>query len=136
MQLPRFHRLCSAYYPLEGQVCEACGEKQFPTRSSCRSCHSRDLAVRRFSGRGRVFSYSQAAQAPEGFEPPHLMALVELEEGPVIAAQLTDLEPEKIEIGMDVEMVTRRIRAFSSKGYLVYGYKFRPPLGAAEESES
>ena len=136
MQLPRFHRLRSAYYHLEGQICETCGEAQFPARRSCRSCRSRALVARRFSGRGRVFSYSQAAQAPDGFEPPHLMALVELEEGPVIAAQLTDLEPEEIEIGMDVEMVTRRIRAFSSKGYLVYGYWFRPPVGGAKEPES
>lgn len=75
-----------------------------------------------------VFSYSEAAQAPEGFAPPHLMALVELEEGPVVAAQLTDIEPEEIEIGMVVEMVTRRIRELSPQGYLVYGYKFRPPL--------
>ena len=136
MQLPRFHRLRAPYYHLEGQICLTCGEAQFPPRRSCLACRSRDLEARRFSGRGKVFSYSEAAQAPEGFAPPHLMALVELEEGPVVAAQLTDVEPEEIEIGMEVEMVTRRISESSSQGYLVYGYKFRPPVGRALESDS
>ena len=129
MQLPRFHRLRSAYYHLEGQICSACGDAQFPPSPVCSACRSRDLEGHRFSGRGTVFSYSEAAQAPEGFAPPHVMALVKLEEGPVVAAQLTDVEPEDIEIGMAVEMVTRRIRELSPRGYLVYGYKFRPPLG-------
>ena len=131
MQLPRFRRLRPAYYHLEGQICLACGKAQFPARRACQTCRSRDLETRRFSGRAKVFSYSEATRAPEGFEPPHLMALVELEEGPVIAAQLTDLEPHEIEIGMDVEMVTRRIRTMSERGYLVYGYRFRPPVSGA-----
>lgn len=128
MQLPRFHRLRSAYYHLQGQICADCGAAQFPPRMSCSTCRSRQLVDSRFSGRGVVHSFSQAAQSPDGFAPPHLMALVELEEGPIVAAQLTDIEPEAIEIGMEVEMVTRRISERSSQGYLVYGYKFRPPL--------
>lgn len=130
MQLPRFHRLRSAYYHLEGQVCSACGEAQFPPRARCLACRSEALEPRRFSGRGKVFSYSEASRAPEGFAPPHLMALVELEEGPMVAAQLTDLEPEEIEIGLEVEMVTRRISELGPHGYLVYGYRFRPRLAA------
>jgi uncharacterized OB-fold protein len=128
MQLPRFHRLRSAYYRLEGQLCSVCGAVQFPPRTSCSACRAGGLERHRLSGRGSVFSYSEAAQAPEGFAPPYLMALVKLEEGPVIAAQLTDVEPEEIEIGMAVEMVTRRIREMSPQGYLVYGYKFRPRI--------
>jgi uncharacterized OB-fold protein len=58
------------------------------------------------------------------------MALVELDEGPLVAAQLTDIEPGEIEIGLPVEMVTRRIREFGPQGYLVYGYRFRPRLAS------
>ncbi len=134
MQLPRFHRLRSAYYQLEGQTCSACGAVHFPARSSCSVCRGRELERRALSGRGTVYSYSEAAQAPEGFAPPYLMALVELEEGPVVAAQLADVEPEEIEIGMEVEMVTRRIRELAPQGYLVYGYKFRPRLAVEEAS--
>ncbi|MEJ2090008.1 MAG: Zn-ribbon domain-containing OB-fold protein [Gammaproteobacteria bacterium] len=80
------------------------------------------------SGRGTVHSYSEVAQTPDGFEPPHLMALVRLDEGIVVAAQLTDVDPEDIEIGMPVEMVTRRIKDHGPHGLLVYGYKFRPSV--------
>jgi uncharacterized OB-fold protein len=47
-------------------------------------------------------------------------------------AQLTDLGEEPVQIGMAVEMVTRKLRDdFEKKGMIVYGYKFRPILGTA-----
>ena len=63
------------------------------------------------------------------------MALVKLQEGPPGTTQLTDLGDAPVQIGMPVEMVTRKIRADAdkNKGMLVYGYKFRPAgLGAAK----
>jgi len=128
MDLPRFHRLRPAYYRLQGQVCASCGAIQFPCRMACNSCGGRELNSHLLSGRGTVHSYSEVAQTPDGFEPPHLMALVRLEEGIVVAAQLTDVDPDDIEIGMPVEMVTRRIRDHGPQGLLVYGYKFRPAV--------
>jgi uncharacterized OB-fold protein len=126
MDLPRFHRLRPAYYRLEGQGCASCGAIQFPPRMACSSCGGTELECHTLSGRGTVHSYSEVAQTPDGFEPPHLMALVRLDEGVVIAAQLTDVDPDDIEIGMPVEMVIRRIRDHGPQGLLVYGYKFRP----------
>jgi uncharacterized OB-fold protein len=50
----------------------------------------------------------------------------------VVTAQLTDLGDQPVEIGMPVEMVTRRIRSDGDeRGMLVYGYKFRPALARA-----
>jgi len=49
-----------------------------------------------------------------------------------VAAQLTDVEGETIEIGMPVEMVTRKLRDDGSKGTIVYGYKFRPVIMSAD----
>ncbi len=134
MDLPRYHRLRSAYYRLEGQRCSSCEVVQFPARARCGSCGGGDLASHRLSGRGEVYSYTEMTQAPDGFAPPHLMALVRLEEGLLLAAQLTDVEPEEIEIGMPVEMVTRRLREHGPRGFLVYGYKFRPLLARREAS--
>ncbi len=128
MDLPRYHRLRPYYYRLEGQRCESCGSIQFPARSACRSCRSGSLAVHRLSGRGTVYSYTEVGQAPQGFSTPYLVAMVDLEEGVRITAQLTDVEPEEVAVGMEVEMVTRRLREYGSDGYLVYGYKFRPVL--------
>jgi len=128
MDLPRYHRLTSAYYRLEGQRCQACGAVQFPPRGACGACRGTALEIYRFSGRGTVFSFAEVAQAPKGFSGPYLVALVELEEGIRVTAQLTDVDPDEVEIGMPVEMVTRRLQEKGPHGYLVYGYKFRPVL--------
>jgi uncharacterized OB-fold protein len=45
-----------------------------------------------------------------------------------VTAQLTDVDAGEVEIGMPVEMVTRRLQEKGPHGYIVYGYKFRPPL--------
>lgn len=83
-----------------------------------------------FSGKGIVYSFSTMYDAPAGFEEflPYTVALVLLDEGPLITAQLTDLGSEKVEIGMPVEMVTRVLWREGDRGLIVYGYKFRPIL--------
>jgi uncharacterized OB-fold protein len=80
-------------------------------------------------GKGTVISFTTVADAPEGFEEqaPYTLALVKLEEGPTVLAQLTDLEGP-VEMGMHVEMVTRKLRTDGKRGIIVYGYKFRPLL--------
>jgi uncharacterized OB-fold protein len=128
MDLPRYHRLTSAYYRLEGQRCQACGAVQFPPRGACGACRSTALEPHRFSGRGTVFSFAEVGQAPKGFSGPYLVALIDLEEGIRVTAQLTDVDPDEVEIGMPIEMVTRRLQEKGPHGYLVYGYKFRPVL--------
>jgi len=79
-----------------------------------------------------VYSYTVMHSAPAGFEEslPYTIALVKLDEGPTVTAQLTDLGEKEVAIGMPVEMVTRRIKEDGGKqGMLVYGYKFRPVMG-------
>jgi hypothetical protein len=87
-----------------------------------------------FAGRGQVYSYSTVYQAPAGFEEyvPYTVALVRLEEGPLVTAQLTDLDPEDAYIGMQVEMVIRMLKVYDEDGLIVYGYKFRPQLDMAK----
>ncbi len=89
-----------------------------------------------FSGKGKIYSYttiSDPSYAPEGFQElvPYTIALIKLDEGPMITAQLTDLDPEKPpQINDRVEMVTRRLKVDGDpdRGTIVYGYKFRPPI--------
>ncbi|MBN1310682.1 MAG: Zn-ribbon domain-containing OB-fold protein [Anaerolineae bacterium] len=82
-----------------------------------------------FAGKGTVYSYTTIVDAPEGYEDqaPYAVAMIELDEGPLVTAQLTDLDGPP-EIGMRVEMVTRKLRTDGDAGIIVYGYKFRPPL--------
>ena len=52
------------------------------------------------------------------------VALVQLEEGPRLIAQLTEVDPEAVVIGLAIEAVFRRI--YRQEGVARYGTKFRP----------
>ncbi len=132
MDLARHWRLRAQRYSLEGAVCEGCGAKLFPPRQVCPECGSQEIRPHRFSGEGEVYSFTTMHQAPLGYEAyvPYIVALVRLDEGPLVTAQLTDVERDKVHIGMRVEMVVRKIREYGEDGLIVYGYKFRPRLRA------
>ncbi|MGQ9851648.1 MAG: Zn-ribbon domain-containing OB-fold protein [Aggregatilineaceae bacterium] len=85
------------------------------------------------SGKGTVYSYTTVTAPAEPFEPyaPYVLALVQLDEGPLVTAQLTDLDGEPA-IGMRVEMVIRKLRTDGPRGIIVYGPKFRPLLQPAQ----
>ena len=129
MEVPRHWRLKKQRYSLQGEVCPHCDAKIFPPRDVCPECGGEAKTPFTFSGQGQVWSFTSYSNAPAGFEEqaPYTIAMVKLNEGPVVTAQLTDLGPEPVRIGMPVEMVTRRIRSDGNdRGMLVYGYKFRP----------
>ena len=130
--IPSNWRLQGQRYRMVGEVCDHCGAKLFPPRDVCPECSKPAATPYTFSGKGEVYSYSTIYQAPKGFEEfvPYTVALVRLDEGPMITAQLTDVEVSEVEIGMPVEMVTRRMQEDGEDGLIVYGYKFRPLLGA------
>jgi hypothetical protein len=116
-------------YGLVGEVCPHCEAKIFPPRDVCPECGGEAKKPFNFSGKGEVFSYTTIYEPPMGYEEqtPYTVALVKLDEGPLVTAQLTDLDNGKIEIGAPVEMVTRRLKQDGDeRGMIVYGYKFRP----------
>ncbi len=82
-----------------------------------------------FAGSGEIYSFTILTAPPAGFEEqaPYALALIRLDEGPLVTAQLTDLE-DPPQIGARVEMVTRRLYSEGESGSIVYGYKFRPVL--------
>lgn len=82
-----------------------------------------------FSGQGTVYSFTTVTEAPEGYEDqaPYVVALIKLDEGPLLTAQITDFDGA-IDIGDRVEMVTRKLTTEGTRGMIVYGYKFRKVL--------
>ena len=131
MEIARHWRLKKQRYGLVGEACPHCTFKIFPPRDVCPNCGGEAKEPYTFSGRGSVFSFTVMQEGPSGYEnaAPYTVALVQLEEGPMVTAQLTDLGDEPVSIGLPVEMVTRRIRDYGdAHGILVYGYKFRPML--------
>ncbi|HMQ52440.1 MAG TPA: Zn-ribbon domain-containing OB-fold protein [Anaerolineae bacterium] len=131
MEIARHWRLNSQRYRLVGEECPRCGHKMFPPRDVCDECADNGKQPDfEFSGRGEVFSYTTVNNPPEGYQEnaPYTVALVKLEEGPLVTAQLTDVDNDEVKIGMPVEMVTRKLRTYGEEGLIIYGYKFRPRL--------
>ena len=131
MEIARHWRLKEQRYNLVGTTCQKCGERSFPPRPVCPKCGAEAPAPFAFSGRGEVYSFTTIYEAPAGFDDnvPYTVALVKLEEGPLLTSQLTDLGEQPPEIGQPVEMVTRCLRSDGDeRGMLIYGYKFRPWL--------
>lgn len=85
-----------------------------------------------FAGTGEIYSFTTLQETPEGFEDqsPYVLALVRLDEGPLITTQLTDIDGP-VAIGDRVEMVTRKLTTEGPRGVIVYGYKFRKVLPRA-----
>ena len=132
MEISRHWRLRKQRYGLAGEVCPHCDAKIFPPRDVCPECGLEAKTAYTFSGRGQVYSFTTVYDPPAGYEEnaPYTVALVKLEEGPLVTAQLTDLGDQAVEIGAPVEMVTRRLRQDGDeRGMIVYGYKFRPVMG-------
>ncbi|MEM7333899.1 MAG: Zn-ribbon domain-containing OB-fold protein [Chloroflexota bacterium] len=130
MQVSRHWRLQEQRYKLVGETCEHCGVKLFPPRDVCLECEAPAQELYTFTGLGEIYSYTTIYDAPEGFDAqaPYVVALVKLDEGPIVTAQITDIDINSVEIGTPVEMVTRKLRTDGEEGMIVYGYKFRPAL--------
>ena len=130
MEVSRYWRLTKQRYALVGEECPHCKSKIFPPRDVCPTCDKEAKEPYTFSGKGEVFSYSTVHQAPAGYEKyaPYTVALVKLDEGPMVTAQLTDVDEQNVKIGMPVEMVTRALREDGERGMMIYAYKFRPVM--------
>jgi uncharacterized OB-fold protein len=129
MHIAQNWRVKTQRYALIGEQCPSCGQFIFPPRDICPECAAEAKTEYTLSGKGEVFSYTVVQEPPAGFEEqaPYISALIKLDEGPLLTAQLTDLDGAP-EIGMRVEMVTRKLRTDGPDGVILYGYKFRPVL--------
>ncbi len=133
MEITSHWRIKKQRYALVGEECPHCSAKIFPPRDICPECGDEAKDHYQFSGRGEVYSYTTLYNAPAGYEEqaPYTVAMVQLEEGPLVTAQLTDIDVKEPEVGMPVEMVTRKLGSEGDRGILIYGYKFRPVLETA-----
>ncbi|MGA2519756.1 MAG: bifunctional MaoC family dehydratase N-terminal/OB-fold nucleic acid binding domain-containing protein [Acidimicrobiales bacterium] len=85
------------------QRCTACTTLRHPPRPACPTCGSLEWDTVTASGRGTVYSFVVVhhPQAP-GFEYPLPIAVVELEEGTRLVADLVGVDPADVRVGMPV----------------------------------
>ena len=81
----------------------------------------------KLSGKGEVVTYTIIHVGPDNFEEqvPYPVAIIKLEEGPQVTAQIVDCPIEDVKIGMKVESTFRRIQDDGYTGAIYYGYKFK-----------
>ncbi|MBV1919036.1 MAG: OB-fold domain-containing protein [Pseudomonadales bacterium] len=93
------------------QKCDSCATLRHPPQPMCSECQSLNWSTIAASGKGSIYTYT-VMHYPEipPFDYPNDIALIELEEGVRIATQLTDIKPDDIKIGMDVEMVLTEVQ--------------------------
>ena len=131
MQTPRFWREIDQRYNLKGVRCGNCGHVMFPAKSLCPKCRHASigkLTPQRFQGNGVVETFTVVHSAPEAFDTqaPYIMAIIKLDEGPRLTAQVVDAKAEDVAIGMRVRKTFRRISEEGPGGVIQYGYKFVP----------
>ena len=88
--------------------CTSCRHYVHPPAPLCPDCLSRDLAPEAVSGRAVVHTYTINHQPwIPGFEPPYVVAIVELEEQPGLrlTTNVVHCEVDDVEIGMPVTVV-------------------------------
>lgn len=114
-------------YRLLGNICATCQKKYYPSKYLC-TCGSTQFETYIFNGIGTLFSFTQITIAPACFEKmaPYIIGIIQLEEGPKVLAQITDVELDELTIGIKVHAVFRKYYAYSEKDIIHYGIKFTP----------
>ena len=133
ISIPTYQRTTGQRLAFEGERCTECGAVNFPPKAVCAECRIGDeFETVALSGDGEVYSYTVLSPggAPPEFadqaqvEGEYAVAIVELDEGPRITAQLTGVDPRDVAIGMAVTGRIRRI--YEEEGVVRYGFKFEP----------
>ena len=111
---------------LIGSKCTICGEIFFPKRHICPSCFQEGTFEKiHLSRRGELYTFCVLERGPIGFEPPYALGYIDLPEGLRIYSILTESDRNKLQIGMEMELVIESIRK-TAEGEDIIGYKFKP----------
>ncbi len=112
-----------------------CDEVAFPKQSGCPNCAGDSTDEVLLARRGKLWTWTV-----QHFPPPHPYAgdldafipfgvgYIELPEGIRVEARLTVNEPEKLEIGMDMELVVEKF-AEREDGAELVTFAFQPVEG-------
>jgi uncharacterized OB-fold protein len=98
------------------QRCAGCGELRHPPGPMCPGCQSLEWDAVEASGRGTVYSYVVAHYpATPPFDYPHVIALIQLDEGTRLVSNVVGTPLAEVRIGMPVELEFAEVE----EGYLL-----------------
>jgi uncharacterized OB-fold protein len=93
---------------LVANACTACGALYFDRRNACARCGAGDFTKQGLANDGQVRAFTIVHRASPGVPAPYVSAVVDLDGGGVVKANIVDVDPapEKISLGMRVKMTT------------------------------
>jgi len=114
------------YYRILGSKCKECSTEYFPSVYKCRKCSSERLAEHEMPKDGKILAYTVSRDIITGFEDqePMAIALIELQNGVKMIAQIADASADQLTVGDKVKAVFRRVNVNGEAGQIFYGYKF------------
>ena len=124
--IQRIWRLRNRLIRLSGTKCQDCGLVTYPPKAACPKCGSTNLIEIELPREGEVLTYTILNVPIKGFEQyaPLIIAIIRLGDAKVLA-QLTDVKPEEVRVGMKVRATIRRT-APTLDGVVPYVVKFKP----------
>ena len=130
----------SASPRLIGSKCNHCGEVLFPAQKTCSACCLQDVVNIELSTRGKLWTWTIQGfppKSPPYFRPetpdsfvPYGVGYVELPEKVRVETRLKQNNPEKLKIGMTMELVIEKFME-DADGNEVMCFAFKP----VEEAE-
>ncbi len=119
---------------LLGSRCTACGIVSFPAAESCMACSGQEVSVEELPRRGTLWTWTvqqfmpktpyNSGETPETFQP-FGVGYVELPGGVRVEGRLTESDPDRLRIGMEMDVVFDTYRV-EDNGDEVIGFFFRP----------
>ncbi len=110
---------------LHASKCRQCGRLFFPPQRVCLYCQAKDdfEEVRLSDRKGKLFNFCKDNLALSG-DPPTILTQVHLDGDVRVYCQMTDRDPDEVEVGMPQEMTFRKMH--EAGGYPNYFWKSRP----------
>ncbi|MEA3253372.1 MAG: OB-fold domain-containing protein [Chloroflexota bacterium] len=93
---------------LLGLKCLDCGKFTCPPKIACQECGSTNLEIAELQGNAKIVTYTVSYVPSEGreAEAPYTVVMVELDEGPWLMGNLTDIDPNRL----TMEAIGRRVQ--------------------------
>jgi hydroxymethylglutaryl-CoA synthase len=113
---------------LTGTKCRQCGTPQYPPQRVCIVCHTKDRfdPYTFFDKPAKVFSFSHD-YVVQSVDPPTTVTFVDFEGGGRLMCDMTDRDPNAVEVGMPLEMSFRKL--YYVGGIYNYWWKCQPVRG-------
>ena len=124
---------------LLGSRCQDCHRVDFPAKSCCSACCSQSVEIEELPARGTLWTWTvqgfmpkspyNSGETPETFRP-YGVGYVELPGAVIVEGRLTESDPEKLKIGMEMEVVFD-VWNTDEEGCELINFAFQPVEGNA-----